>query len=861
LTIDLKHNKIIKLFLKILQILILSTFVLTSYSQNKVNESPNSVPITDKKDTLKPPVVNNNDSDIDAPINYNARDSVVFDNDTKMMYLHGEAKIIYKDIELTSEYIEMDLEKSTVYAIGVKDSASGKIIGSPIFKEGTETFKSENMKYNFKTKRGLINGVISEQSGGFLHSEITKKQEDETIHIKGGKYTTCNLDHPHFYIGLTKAKVIPDDKIVSGPAYFVIEDVVMPIGIPFGFFPNKPGHASGIIIPQYGEEQNRGFYLTNGGYYFALSDYFDLQLTADIYSRGSWGSNVSSNYKKRYAFSGNIEFDYQNVVAGLKESTKYFKSYTYWIKWNHKQDTKARPYSNFSASVNIGKSDYYKFSTYTSPSQYLSNTRQSSVSYTKSFPSLPFNFSANLRHSQNNIDSTLNLSVPEISLNMNRIFPFKRKNKVGNEKIWEKFGFSINTNMKNTTIAGFKESDLFESNLSDKFDNGMKVSVPASLNTKFLKYLTLNLSGTFNDRLYLRSTEQKLDTTTLKVVKYTEDGFKSVYDFMYSASLNTKIYGMFTFKSQNLKAIRHVITPNVSFSYRPDYGQSKYDYYREYINANGDAVTYSRYVNSMYGNASNGRYGSVNFSLGNNLEMKVRNLNDTITGTKKVAIFEMLNFSTSYNIAADSLNWSALNVTGSTTLFKSLRMSYNAVVDPYAVDSIGSKINRFVWQDSSKIGRITSANLTLSYRLNSKSKSKTKKDKEKTDQLIGYPDNYVDFDIPWNISFDFSFRYSNSFRTPVVTQTIGLSGDLNLTPKWKISVTTGYSIKEKDITYTTLNIHRDLHCWEMRFTWVPTGYMKSINFQLNAKSSILQDLKLNKRSNYQDAYFDNLFKN
>lgn len=838
--------------------------MIETYSQNVVPFDSTAIQNdTTKVDSIKaniPKPASNNDNAIESPIDYIARDSILFDAKNKKMYLYGEAQINYEKIELKAEYIELDLSENTVYAVGVPDS-TGKDIGSPVFKEGKEEFKSNNMKYNYRSKRGLINGVITEQSGGYLHSEKTKKQANDEIHIKRGKYTTCNLDHPHFYIGLTKAKVIPDDKIVSGPAYIVIEDVVLPFGIPFGFFPNKSGHSSGIIIPEYGEEANRGFYLRKGGYYFAMNDYFDLQVTGSIYSKGSWGAATHSNYKKRYKYDGSLDFSYEKVRIGLPESSNFQQKNIYWLKWKHNQDRKARPYSNFSGSVDFGKSNYGRYSNNIDPNAYLKNTAQSSISYSKSFPRAPFNFSVNLRHTQSTVNdttTTMTLSVPEFALNMSRIFPFERKHKVGKTRFYEKIGISYSSNMKNT--ATIEEKELFEPNLMDKFDKGVKHTVSSSTQMK-LWYFTLSPSWNYNERWYFDYIDKYWDYTytsdSINYGKLTTDtikGFKRAGDQSFTASLNTKIYGMFTFKGKRLQAIRHVLTPNVSYNYRPDYSDNtKYNYYRNYYNGTNDFVMYSIFQNGMYGSPPSGKMGSVRLSLGNNLEMKVLNPKDTTNTPKKVKIFETLNFSTSYNLAADSLNWSALNINGGTTLFKNLRWQYSGTVDPYALDSLGNLTNNFTWEvDSGKFGRLTSANTSLSFSI--RSKTKGNKDKEKTDMLVDYPDAYVDFDLPWSVSFDYNFRYTKSRFEPTINQTIGIRGELKLTPKWKINVSTGYDFKNKDFSYTKIDIYRDLHCWEMRFTWIPFGMRQSYNFQINVKSSILQDLKLNKKSDWTDNF-------
>ncbi|RLD62744.1 MAG: LPS-assembly protein LptD, partial [Bacteroidetes bacterium] len=633
---------------------------------------------------------------IDDLIDYSASDSIIFLRSANKLYLYKNAQISYKDVELKADYIELDLEKNEVYATGILDSLK-KIIGKPIFKQGSEEFESEKIIYNFKTEKGLIKGVFSKQSGGYLHSETTKKLPTNEICVKNGKYTTCNLEHPHFYIALTKAKVIPDDKIVSGPAYLVIEDIPLyVVGIPFGFFPNTKSRKSGVLIPTYGEEKRRGFYLRNGGWYFGISDYFDLSIRGDIYSKGTWQANVRSRYKKRYKFSGNVDVSYSDLVVSEPGLSDYMKTKQYKVLWRHSQDPKASPNSNFSANVNLGSSSYDKYSS-NNNAAYLKNTTQSSVHYDKTFPGTPFNFSANFNHSQNSIDSIVNLTLPEMTFNMKRIFPFKVKNNAGKTKWFEKIGISYSSNLKNTVSV--KDTSLFSHKTLDEFKYGIVHKVPVSTSFKLLKYFTVSPSLNYTERWYFTYLNKYINEADTTLVTDTLNGFNRVFDYSYNAALNTQIYGMYQFKKSFVKAIRHRITPSVTLSYRPDFSNEKWGYYKK--DPLDSTKTYSVYSNGIYSAPGSGKSGLVNFNVANNIEMKIKSKKDTVTGTKKIVLIENLSFSTSYNMLADSLRWSKIRISGRTKLFKRLDINYSANLDPYILksDSTGNMVNynRFEW--------------------------------------------------------------------------------------------------------------------------------------------------------------------
>ena len=828
--------------------------------------------------------VHKKEKQVDAPVQYSASDSMIFNIKEQKVYLFNGSQINYKEIELKADYIEISFEKNEAFASGVKDS-TGKEIGKPEFKDGGDEFTAQTLRYNFNTKKGIITGVITEQSGGFLHSEKTKRLEDGNVCLKNGLYTTCNLEHPHYYINLTKAKVIPDDKIISGPAYLVIEDVPVPLGIPFGFFPNKKGNKSGILIPEYGEEDNRGFYLKNGGYYFAISDYVDATLRGEVFTKGSWGANLSTNYLKRYKYNGNVFLSYVKLVIGEKEvPSQYTNTNTYWIKWNHAQDPKAHPNHTFSANVDLGSSTYNKYNTYSVDNRLRSDV-QSSISFNQRWPNSPFNLSVNLRHSQNLLDSTVNLSVPELYLSMSRQQPFKTMGSKGKRRFYKDFyrnlGISYNTNISNAIST--KEDVLFTDQTLHNFRNGMKHSIPVSTSMKFLKFFNLTPSLNYTERWYLQSINKQwldsIDTVPGFVNIDTLKGFVRAGDYQISIPFTTKLYGYYQSRNPNAKiiALRHVATPTVSYSYRPDYAQNKYGYYETVqIDTAGNYNTYSIFSNGIFGSPGAGKYGLLNIGLGNIFEMKVRSKNDTVTGVKKIMILESLNFNSSYNMALDSMRWSNVNITARTTLFKALNINVSGVYDPYAYDSTGTKLNLPEWKYTGKAGRITRANISAGFNLNSDALKSKNKEVEPENTAEGakqaaiaaglpenYTDYYVDFKVPWNFRTDFNLYYTlnqnyQNYDTvkyrfkSTITKTMNFSGDLSITDKWKISFSTGYDLEKKKFTYTSMNIYRDLHCWEMRLSWIPFGIYKSYNFSISVKSAVLQDLKLNRRRNWTE---------
>lgn len=844
----------------------------TDHSSFVNNSLLNNCSISD--DTIKTVVktdsasIKKSDMAFDYPVYYDAEDSLLFDFVKQKAYLYGKAVIIYESINMTAEFVELDFENNEVFAHGITDS-TGKEIGKPVFKEGEEEFEADTIRYNFRTKKGIIKEVMTEFEGSFLHGSKTKMQPNRHVHMIDGKFTTCDLDHPHYYFSISKAKVIPDDKIISGPAYLVIEDIPTPLGIPFGFFPNKKGGTSGVLIPEFGNEENRGMFLKNGGYYWAINDYVDLTLLGDIYSKGSWGATLISNYKVKYKFNGRIDLKYNRNVLGYRDVNRTVND-LFAVNWKFTQDPKAFPNTTFSADVQISSANFDRYNSY-SLNNYMSTNRQSSISLTKVFPNSPFSMTAALRHNQNNATGIITLTSPDLSINMSRIYPFKRKIKTGESKIYEKIGISYSMNLRNTINT--TDSTLLDIGFND-MTNGISHKIPISTSAKFLKYTTITPSFNYSERWYFKALqrnwafENTSDTIGYLNSQYFTQ-FSRVWDYSAGVNWTTQIYGTFNFKKGKLKAIRHVVSPSVSFNYLPDFGKPKYNYYDEYnrIQYNGttgqyDTVSYfySRFEGLPYGTPSRGGAGSVNFNIGNNLEMKLRNNKDTLQTDKKIKLLESFSFSSSYNIAADSLNWAPIAINGRTKV-KIIDLNFSANLDPYAVDSnaYGNpvRINRLAYDINGQYLRLTIANVSASVNLNSKmteSKAAANTDNDPYQTLYGYPDNYVDFSIPWNVSIRYNFRYAKPYFESKITQTVNVSGDFNLTKKWKISFNTGYDIALGKATPTTIDLYRDLHCWEASLHLVPFGDHKSYMFQINVKASMLKDLKLAKRRSWYDNF-------
>lgn len=786
---------------------------------------------------------------IETNIDYSSDDTIVFSLTGQKVFLSKNAYVKYGEIELKAYYIELDLEKKEALAYGIKDS-TGTFIDTPEFKDGSEEFTCKELQYNFDTGKGLVKEIITEQEGGYVHSEITKRIDDKTFFLKNAKYTTCDADHPHFYLNMTKAKMIKDDKIVSGPMYLVLEDVPLPIGLPFAIFPFTSSYSSGIIMPSYGQDNSRGYNLKGGGYYWAVNDYWDLAVTADIYANASWGGYVESNYKKRYRYSGSIAMEYHENTYGDEGLDDYYESTDFAITWSHSQDSKANPYSSFSASVDVSTSSNDANNS-TSVSDIVNNQKQSSISYSKTWADSPFSFNASLRHSQTSTDSTISLTLPSASLSMSTIYPFRAKGKSTNLRWYDKVGLSYSSKISNKIDT--TESDLFKTSLTKDWSNGYSHSIPITTNFKLTNDLTLSPTISYKGVAYTKSIRKKWNPDLYEgdggVATDTVMGFRYAHNYStsLSLSLSPEVYGMYEFgENSKVKAIRHVMTPSISVSYTPEIGVDRSKYYKYYYDEDEEEdVEYSIFEGSLYGTPS-GAYesGTVSLSLDNNVEAKLRTANDT-TGNeefKKVKIIESLKFSTSYDVFADSLNWSTIKMSGRTSIFnEKLDVSIGSTVDPYKLDSDDDKINEFG-------PRLTAASIDLDYSLSSTDLKGDKKDNAKKDEpkSLARNPNYVSFDMPWSFSIDYGWTYSKPKTTKSITQTVGFSGNISLTPKWGISFTSGYDFSDKEMSTTQFTVTRDLHCWQMSFNAIPFGTYQSYNFSISVNSSILSDLKYEK---------------
>lgn len=805
-----------------------------------------------------------------APISYSADDTVYFNLAEKEMYLYKNAVVTYLTTELKADYIEVDMENSIIYASGVPDTA-GVLIGKPKFKDGSQEFECLDLKYNLKTKKGFIKEIVTQQGEGYLQAKLTKKVTDSIYCVKNGWYTTCdNHDHPHFYIRMSKAKMIKDKKVVSGFANLYIEDVPLPLAIPFGFFPITKKGTSGILMPTYGEEKARGFNLRDGGYYWFINDYVDLSVTGTIYTNGSWGLNLGSNYRKRYKFNGNFSFSMSRNHTSEKGAPDYSQSKDWALRWTHSQDPKANPYTTFSASVDMSSSsnNYYNA---TNINDIANQRKQSSISWSKKWPDKPFNITTSFTHNQNSQDTTISLSFPNINFRVSQIYPLRRKERVGKIKWYENIGFTYNAELRNTINT--KEYLLGKSftHIARDWQNGFKHSIPLSTSFNLLKDLSLSPSFTYNGVAYLSSIRKGdwvADSTmpnngyipidTIYGLHYAHD-----YNTSISLSYNPTIYGMYQFKPDSkVFAIRHVIRPSATASYAPNLGIDPDNYYRSYIDNNGNEVRYSIFEGKLYGTPMGSersqQSGNLNLSVDNNVEMKVRNDQDT-TGKeefKKIKLLESFRIASTYDFFKDSMRWSTIQLSARTKVFNGkVNINLTGTLDPYAINANAIRYNKY----AGGIGRLTRVSASSGIQFSS---DNGKNKEAKNDKLNGHYDEYMDFDVPWSISLDYTFSYSKNYsRNPAegatkplssntISQMVRINGDFSLTPKWKFGYSTGYDFQQKEITATSFNISRDLHCWEMTFSCIPFGTHQSYNFQINVRSSMLRDLKLTKRDSW-----------
>ena len=758
--------------------LILLLFLLTGYMNNLSAYNSNLSQANDSSNAT-------NNFNFNSEINKYASDSINIDLKNNNIYLYGNASITYENAKIQANQIIINWETNIIEARCGKDSLDN-LIGCPIFTENNETFNAKLIKYNLKTKKSFIKNISTKEGEGYILGKTVKKTNKDIFFLRKGDYTTCNLDKPHYSIRSNKIKVIPGEKIITGPAYLTFFNIPTPLILPFGYFPSSNKQSSGVLIPSYGESENLGFFFKSGGYYFTISEKFDLQLRGDVYSKGSWSLKSLLRYKNRYKYSGNVNLNYSKMVNSINGFPDYSKKNDFFIRWSHKQDPKLNPLVNFSANVNAGSSTFHRNNSINSD-DYLSNTFQSSISITKRWNNLPFNLSTNLNHSQNTQTNIVNLSLPEISFSVNRIFPFKNKN-----KNWIKnIGLSYNMQTKNS--ISILDSLLFKKQSLSKFRNGMKHNIPISTSIKLFNYFTLNPRINFTERWYLNQIEKKWNGTD--IVTDTIKKLTRGHEYSFSTNLNTKIYGLIQFPKSKITAIRHVISPNISFNYKPDFSSSKYDYYKNVQNnINGDVISYSIMENGIYGSPSKGRNGNIGFNLNNILEVKIKSSKDTLNNTKKIKILESLNISSSYNIFKDSLKLSNINLNARTRIFNIFDINFSSIYDPYVTNkSKTNNLNQFEIINN-RLARLKSLNTSIGLNINDNSfKNEKKEDNEEEKRNF--------YDIPWQFSSNYSLTYNKGLKSSEFSdtiQTLNFSGNLKITPKWKIGFRSGYDFKKRN---------------------------------------------------------------
>ena len=858
---------------------------------------------------------------IDSPVEYSAEDSLTYEAASGLAHLYGDSKVKYQNMDLQSDKIYMSLDSSLVHATGSFDSTTNDLKGTPVFKMGSDEYQSDTMAFNFKTKKGLISSVYTQQEEGFLTSELSKRGANGEMFLRHGRYTTCDDPHPDFYLAMSRAKVRPGKDVVFGPTYLVVADVPLPLAIPYGFFPFTKSYSSGLIMPTYGDETERGFYLRDGGYYFAINDKMDLKLIGEIYTKGSWGLSAASNYKKRYRYSGSFLASYQNTVSGEKNMPDYTKQTSFKVVWSHRQDAKANPYSQLSASVNFATSSYEKnnLTSMYNPQTLTQSTRTSSVSWSTTFSSIGMTLSSTANLNQNMRDSTIALTLPDLNVSIARFYPFKRKKRVGDERWYEKISLQYTGQFKNEITT--QEDKLMHSSLSKDWTNGMQHYIPVSANFTLFGYLNLTPSFNFTDRTYFSKTRKSWDAVGQREVTDTLTGFYNVYNWNFSVGASTKLYGMWIpnrkIFGDKIQAIRHVVTPSVSYSYAPDFSASRYGYYEQYQKTDADGnvtmVEYSPYSIGAYGVPGKGKTGSISMDLSQNLEMKVKSDDDS-TGFKKISLIDEFRMSMSYNFAADIRPWSDLSTSLRLKLSKSYTLNLNAVFASYVyeADSVGAtprvSEHQTYW-GLGKIGRFQGISQNLSYTISNEKianffkrlrgekvddkkgkknnrgnndddewdetlESNVDKDMEKAkhgaqrkgggEKAETDEDGYMAFQMPWSLSIGYGitmredqtlskFNY-NTMRYPYkFTQNLNVSGNVRISDGWNISFSSGYDFDNKKISMTTASLNRDLHCFSMSCQVVLAPYT-SYNFSFRCNASTLTDaLKYDKRSSYSNA--------
>lgn len=808
---------------------------------------------------------------IEAAVDYEARDSIQYDMVNQKVLLYGDATVTYQDIKLNAYFIELDWKNNQITADCQRDT-SGAPLDYTNFSENGQEYRARKIIYNYQTQKGKVYKARTQEGEGYIHGESVKKMDDDVWYGRKGRYTTCNLDEPHFHIQANKMKLVPGKVMVTGPANLVIEEVPTPLYLPFGIFPIDAQKKSGILLPEYGEENSRGFFLRNGGFFFAFSDYYNLEVRGDIYSTGSYALRTNNRYHKKYKYRGNAQIQYGRNRIGEPLSPDFSVTNDFRVVWQHNQDAKARPGHRFSADVNFGTSSYDRnFSS--SANRIINNNLRSNISYNRSWRGTPLSLSVDASHYQNLNTGRVELNLPSLNFAVARVNPFKSKTATGKKKWYENIGFSYNLNMKNE-INGI-DSTFLDMSTIENMQYGIQHRLPISTSITVAKFLNIEPRINYTERWYFKSIEKEwdptiryiyegdtiVDTIRGQVMTDTIQGFKAARDFDFALNFSTRIYGMFNFRGKKLKAIRHVFTPRISMNYRPDFGTDFWGNYKEVQkNEAGDIQRYSIYQGfALYGQPPDGMRAGIGLNLDNNIEMKVASKKDTVKGEQNIKLLENLSFSTFYDFAKDSMNLDPIRVSGFTTIANKVRVNFNASLDPYGRSEENTRIKTSRWKQERRFVHLASANLAL----NTSFRSKRGNRDEEIDQILlwTHPTDYYDFTVPWSVNFGYNIALNkgvvgNPSKFDISRNSVNLSMDLSLTPKWKVSVNSGFDFNQMQVTTTNLNIVRDLHCWVLNISYTPFPVERQFySIQLNVKSAVLQELKLSRKRERFDSVF------
>lgn len=870
--------------------LILSLSVFSAFSQDKISVKTTSKNLKDSVSVIGTPdsirvkrdssLINKdstkNKGGLQAEVSIIARDSQRTEVDKNISHLYKGAKVKYQDFELSADYIRLDRNKKQIFASGVIDH-NGKYVGRPIVMTGSESPKTvDSLLYDYEKQEGNTYGIMTDVEGGFIQAKVVRKNLYDEMSLYHGLYSTCNLPEPHTHFGIFLSKgIVTKNQIIAGPSYLVLQNIPLKfIGFPFAFFPKPDKRSSGFLFPSFGEDYTRGFAMRDIGWYLAFNDYWDSEVRGSLYSKGSWEASINTRYTVNYKYNGGFNIRYASTKAGVEGTDNYGTNKDFNVTWNHTQRQEANPGTSFSASVNFGTGSYFRNTGANGTNTYndiTKNNMSSSISYGKVFADGKVNFTSSLSHRQDMSTGNVYLQLPNFSLNVSSFNPFDSKDRVDEQKWYQRINVGYGLRGTNTLNTG--DSTLFTKQTLKNFTNGFEHNIPISLSLNAFKYFQFNTSVNYTERWYLQSTRQRMENTKEGYIAVldTVQGFRRAYDYSVQTGLSTKIYGKYP-KIGKIQAIRHVITPSVNINYRPDFSDAMYGFYKNYVDQYGIINRYSIFDKNVYGSPSAGKSMGIGFSVDNNIEAKIKSKSDTTDGgIKKIPLLQGLSISGNYNFVADSMKLSPLNFSGRTALFgEKINVNFNGTLDPYAIDQAGQRYNKYVINEG-KLARLTNFGLSFDYSLNPKAaknrnnnidslrsqigSNMTPEQAQALSRISADPNAFVNFSIPWNLAGSFSFQYSKPGQVSTITSTVNIHGDVSLTPKWKVTFNSGFDLKAKEITLTQFNIYRDLHCWDIAIGWTPFGRYQSYNFTIRAKSSILQDLKLSKRNSSGGSYY------